>query len=101
MRMKTISLAAAFTFAATAVASAGCSWGSAHDAMAYTPVDTKKAVERTEKPAGTAGSDHRQTPGSCRGFCFAAASGFADLGGGMSSTRVDVDICQFQLTYWA
>ena len=47
MRMKTISLAAAFTFAATAVASA-CSWGSSHDTMAYTPVDTKKAVERIE-----------------------------------------------------
>lgn len=47
MRMKTISLAAAFTFAATAVASAGCSW-SKHDAMAYTPVDTEKAIERME-----------------------------------------------------
>ncbi len=47
MRLKTISLAAAFTFAATAVASAGCSWGN-HDAMAYTPVDTKAAVERIE-----------------------------------------------------
>ena len=47
MRMKTISLAAAFTFATTAVASA-CSWGSAHDAMAYTPVDTQQAVERIE-----------------------------------------------------